>query len=111
LFHALRTACWSVVDAPPPRLIEITRAPCEATQLMQLATSAVLPVPSGPPSALQTTRSALNATPATPVALLALAAIVPATWVPWSLSSAHWPTWIVPDMIGSRPWDRAQATV
>jgi hypothetical protein len=78
---------------------------------MQLATSAVEPVPSAPPSALQMTRSALNATPATPMPLLALAAIVPATWLPWSLSSAHWPTWIEPDRIGSRPCDLAQATV
>jgi hypothetical protein len=56
---------------------------------MQLATSAIDPMPNSS-SALQTTRSALNATPAMPMPLLALAAMVPATWVPWSLSSAHW---------------------
>ena len=63
---------------------------------MQLATSAVEPEPSGPPSALQIASGELNATPATPLPLLALPVIVPATCVPWPLSSAHVPSWIEP---------------
>jgi hypothetical protein len=78
---------------------------------MQLATSAVEPVPSGPPSALQIVSGELNETPATPVPLLALAEIVPATWVPCPLSSAQLPSWIVPAKIGSRPCERAQLAV
>ncbi len=75
---------------------------------MQLATSAVEPVPSGPPSALQIESGELKATPVTPTPLLALAEIVPATWVPWPLSSAQLPSWIEPEKIGSTPWERAQ---
>jgi hypothetical protein len=75
---------------------------------MQLATSAVEPVPSGPPSALQIASGELNETPVTPMPLLALAVIVPATWVPCPLSSAQLPSWIVPERIGSSPCDLAQ---
>ena len=57
---------------------------------MQFATPAVEPEPSAL-SALQIARFELKATPATPTPLLALAAIVPATCVPWSLSSLQCP--------------------
>ena len=67
-----------------------------------------MPVPSGPPSALQIESGELNETPATPMPLFAFAEIVPATWVPWPLSSAHEPSWIVPAKIGRMPCDRAQ---
>src|SRR3569833_2011793 len=58
--YAFVTAVWSVVESPPPSDIEITRAPCCETQVMQLATSAVEPEPSAPPSALQITSGELN---------------------------------------------------
>ena len=45
---------------------------------------------------MQIDSDALNATPATPVALFALAAIVPATWVPCMLSSTQAPLATVP---------------
>ena len=50
---------------------------------MQLATPAVVPEPSAF-SARQIASWELKETPATPTPLLALAAIVPATCVPWS---------------------------
>src|SRR5690349_4171528 len=90
------TALRRVGDGPPPRLIEITRAPRSASQVMQLATSEVVPEPDGPESALQIASGELNATPATPMRLLAIAAIVPATWVPWPLSSGHVPAVMTP---------------
>ena len=90
------TACWSVVDAPPPRLIEMTFAPCVCAHVMQLDTSEVRPTPAPPRSALQITRLAFGSTPATPVPLFALAVIVPATCVPWRLSSVHSPLTTVP---------------
>ena len=76
---------------------------------MQLATSEVEPWPSGPLSALQIASCELKATPVTPTPLLALAAIVPATCVPWPLSSAHEPSWMEPPMM-IRPCDWAQLT-
>ena len=63
---------------------------------MQFATSAVVPWPSGPLSALQIDSGELNATPVTPRPLFAVAVIVPATWVPWPLSSRHEPEVIRP---------------
>ena len=83
------TALRSVVDAPPPSDIEMTFAPCATRYVMQFATPAVEPWPSGPKRALQCARRASNATPATPMPLLAIAAIVPDTWLPWSLSSVQ----------------------
>src|SRR3954454_10373609 len=106
--HAYCTALCSVDDAPPPRLIEMTRAPLSLSQRMQLATSDVLPWPSGPPSARHIASGELNATPATPLPLFALPVIVPDTCVPWPLSSAHWPTWIDPPSSPPRPRDCAQ---
>src|SRR3954468_6815767 len=90
--------------------MEMTFAPLSCTHVMQLATSAVEPCPSGPPSALQIDSGELNATPATPLPLFALAVIVPATCVPWPLSSAQEPTWIEPERSGIGPCDFAQST-
>src|SRR3954463_676733 len=76
---------------------------------MQLATSAVEPWPSGPPSALQTASGELKATPATPRPLLVFAVIVPEVCVPWPLSSAHEPLLIEPESTGRSPCDVAQS--
>src|SRR3954451_17052686 len=96
LFHAYWTALRSVVESPPPRLIEMTDAPLSDSQVMQLATSAVEPEPSGPPSARHIASGELKATPATPLPLFALPVIVPETCVPWPLSSEQEPSWIEP---------------
>jgi len=61
---------------------------------MQLAMPATAPAPLRS-SALQIASGELNATPATPRPLFARAAAVPATWVPWPLSSAQRPATIV----------------
>jgi len=53
-------------------------APRSVTHVMQLATSDVVPCPSGPLRALQIESGELNATPVTPRALFAFAVIVPA---------------------------------
>src|SRR4030095_11212661 len=74
---------------PPPSDIEMTFTPLLERYVMQFATPAVEPWPSGPKSALQWASPASNATPATPMPLLAMAAIVPETWDPWSLSSVQ----------------------
>ena len=58
---------------------------------MQFATPAVVPEPSAL-SAWQIASCELKETPATPTPLLALAAIVPATCVPWSLWSVQEPS-------------------
>src|SRR3954466_4730750 len=108
LAHAYWTACCSVVDAPPPRLIEMTLAPLSCAQRMQLATSDVEPWPSGPPSALHIASGELNATPATPLPLLALPVIVPDTCVPWPLSSVQVPSWIEPVRRKTPVYDFAQ---
>src|SRR3954454_7954714 len=79
------------------------------THVMQLATSAVEPWPSGPPSALQTASGELNATPATPRPLLVFAVIVPDVCVPWPLSAAQEPVLIEPARTGSGPCDVAQS--
>src|SRR3954469_10484020 len=63
---------------------------------MQLATSDVVPWPSGPLRALQIDSGELNATPVTPRPLFALPVIVPATCVPWPLSSRHAPLMTTP---------------
>ena len=76
------------MEAPPPSDIEMTRSPCCAAQTMQFATPEIAPLPEES-SALHIDSFELNATPATPLPLFAIAAIVPATCVPWSLSSAH----------------------
>src|SRR3954467_5067539 len=106
--HAYWTACCNVVDAPPPRLIEMTFAPLSCAQRMQLATSDVDPWPSGPPSALHIASGELNATPATPLPLLALPVIVPDTCVPCPLSSAHEPSRLEPARMPPPPRDCAQ---
>jgi len=67
----------------------MTCAPRSATQVRHVSTSAVEPVPSSPPSALQIASGLRNETPATPTPLFAVAATVPATCVPWPLSSAQ----------------------
>src|SRR4051812_30839875 len=108
LAHAYWTALCSVDDAPPPRLIEMTRTPLSFSQRMQLATSEVLPCPSGPPSARHIASGELNATPATPLPLFALPVTVPDTWVPCPLSSAHEPSWMEPERMISAPRDCAQ---
>src|SRR3954468_5907594 len=69
----------------------MTLAPRSVTHVMQLATSDVVPGPSGPLRALQIDSGELNATPVTPRPLFALPVIVPATCVPWPLSSRHAP--------------------
>ena len=51
--QAAATALFSVVEAPPPRLIGITLAPRWWAQTMQAATSDVMPVPAAVQSALQ----------------------------------------------------------
>src|SRR3954466_1955293 len=86
----------------------MTLAPRSCTQVMQLATSAVEPWPSGPPSALHTASGELKATPATPLPLLVFAVIVPEVCVPWPLSSAH-PLLMEPDSSGTTPCDVAQS--
>ncbi len=58
---------------------------------MQLATPAVVPEPAAL-SAWQIASCELKETPATPTPLLALAAIVPATCVPWSFMSVQLPS-------------------
>src|SRR4051812_16485204 len=68
----------------------MTFAPRSASHVMQLATSEVEPEPAAS-SALQIVSGELNATPVTPRPLFAMAAIVPATCVPWPLSSRHEP--------------------
>src|SRR5215208_355972 len=108
LAHAYWTACCSVVEEPPPRLIEITLAPLSWAQRMQLATSDVEPWPSGPPSALHMASCELNATPVTPFPLLALAVIVPETCVPCPLSSEQLPSWSELLRIGMPEYDFAQ---
>src|SRR3954453_19641655 len=108
LFHARATALCSVVEPRPPRPIEMPFTPWSVTQLMQLATSAVEPEPSGPPSARHIASGELNATPVTPLPLFAFPVIVPETCVPWLLSSAHWPTWIEPPSRPASPRDWAQ---
>src|SRR3954447_14384760 len=108
LFHARATALCSVVESPPPRLIEMTFTPWSVTQLMQLATSAVEPEPSGPPSARHIASCELNAPPGTPLPLLAFAVMVPDTCVPGPLASPHEPTWIEPLSRPPRPRDCAQ---
>src|SRR3954470_7813841 len=107
--HAYWRALCSVVESPPPSDIEMTFAPRSCTQVMQLATSAVEPWPSGPPSALQTASGELKATPATPRPLLVFAVIVPEVCVPWPLSSAHEPLLIEPESTGRTPCDVAQS--
>src|ERR687894_2557722 len=105
LFQAFTTAFLSVVDSPPPRLIEMTLAPRVCVQLMQFATSEVRPVPAAVRSALQIAKLALGVTPATPAPLLVRALIVPATCVPCMLSSTHVPSTSKP------PVESAQFTV
>src|SRR6185437_4712832 len=65
---------------------------------MQLATPVVEPLPDEL-SALHSASRELNATPATPLPLFAIAATVPDTCEPWSLSSVHLP----PTIVGSPP--------
>src|SRR3954466_1641210 len=108
LFQARWTALCSVVESPPPRLIEMTLAPWSVSQLMQFATSDVEPEPSGPPSARHIASGELNATPVTPLPLLAFAVIVPDTCVPWPLSSAQLPSWIDPVRMNTPVYDFAQ---
>ena len=103
------TALCSVVESPPPSDIEMTLAPWSWTQVMQLATSAVEPWPSGPPSALQIASGELNATPVTPLPLLAFAVIVPDDVRAVAVVVGAVPSWIVPARIGSRPCDFAQS--
>src|SRR5437763_1835313 len=77
--------------AGPPRLIEMTLACLRCAQAMHAATSATVPEPSDPPSALQMSSGEENAMPAMPTPLFAVAPMVPATCVPWPLSSAQDP--------------------
>ncbi len=64
----------------------ITSAPFWAAQTMPSMTSAIQPLPSAS-NALTGMIWAAGATPAMPLPLLARAAMIPATWVPWPLSS------------------------
>src|SRR5918992_4253124 len=91
-FQALTTLFLSVVESPPPRLIEMTLEPRVCVQLMQFATSEVRPVPAAVRSALQIAKVALGVVPATPTPLLLRALIVPATCVPCMLSSTQVPS-------------------
>ena len=89
------TAACSVFVEGPPKLSEITFAPCECAHAMHAATSDVSPEPSAP-SALQMISGESNATPAMPAPLPATAPIVPATCVPWPSSSVQLPSLIDP---------------
>src|SRR3954453_6088681 len=89
--HAAFTAARSVLVAGPPRLSEMTFAPRVCAHEMHAATSELSPEPSAS-SALQTISGESNARPVIPRPLLASAAIVPATCVPWPWPSAHEPS-------------------
>src|SRR2546423_709395 len=82
-------------DALPSERL-MTEAPWSAAYLMPAATSSVDPVASHPVTGshvcvrtLTSRMAASGATPAMPAPLLVVAAAIPATWVPWPLSS--WP--------------------
>src|SRR5947209_213046 len=69
-------------DPSAPRLRLTTAAPWSTTHRMAAPTSASLPEPSFP-TACALTRRASGAIDATPIPLLVMAAMIPATWVPW----------------------------
>src|SRR5437588_1019863 len=72
--------------ASAPRLRLTTEAPWSTTQWMAAPTSLSVPDP-WLPTARATTRWASGAIEATPIPLLVMAAMMPATWVPWPLGS------------------------
>ena len=88
---ARETALQRVVEEEEPeRLMLITFALWLTAQSMPAATAAYEPDP--PESSTLTGRILeASATPAIPVPLFVFAAAIPATWVPWSLSSAEPP--------------------
>ena len=73
-----------LLDEPSDRLITV--APWSAAQSTPRVMSEVQPEPSSS-STFTGRMRASGARPATPVALLATAATIPDTWVPWPLSS------------------------
>src|SRR3954454_16871852 len=81
-FQALLTAVCRVVDAPTTRLMLMTCAPFLTAQLMPFARPELEPVP----VSLRIFPASMEhpgQTPATPMPLLAVAATIPATCVPW----------------------------
>ena len=67
LASACWTAAWSAVEAPAKSGRRMMSAPWSASQEMQLATPALVPVADGPCKALQMARSMPGATPAIPL--------------------------------------------
>jgi hypothetical protein len=70
----------------PPRLRLTTRAPWSTAQTMPFEIGEYGPLPLAS-STFTGTSEESNASPATPTALFVAAAAMPATWVPWPLSS------------------------